>query len=108
MCGNNIHEIKGPFDRLPSGQCRACDHNRQRNYRARQRLGASILKQLEQSGLKVVDLKANSGYALALSWLAETDESALIQMERQHPSLVAKVRTQLERVDNGTAPLLAS
>ena len=100
-CGRGVHDIRGPLDRLPNGQCRHCDRDRQRGYRQRRRLGIALLKQMERAGLKTADLRPDSGFAIALEWVNAADDHDLARIEAEHPALIGKVRHQLERIEAG-------
>ena len=53
ICGNGIHQIGGPQDRLPNGSCRECDRVRQRRYKAKHKKALNLMHEFEENGVTV-------------------------------------------------------
>lgn len=95
MCKNGRHKLNGPNDRI-NGECKYCRNERAKRCRERQKLGLAVLQSMEAYGVKVADLKPDSGFGIALAYAVLPEDQARL-IEREHPAVIAKFRSRLEK-----------
>lgn len=93
MCKNNRHQLRLPSDRI-DGECRYCRSERQKRCRERQKLGLEVLQQMESYGVRVSDLKPDSGFGIALAYAVVPEDQAR-EIEKAHPAVIEKFRSRL-------------
>lgn len=93
MCKNGRHKLNGPNDRI-NGECKYCRSERAKRCRERQKLGLAVLQSMEAYGVKVADLKPDSGFGIALAYAVVPDDQAR-QIEKDYPTVIAKFRARV-------------
>lgn len=93
LCRKSAHELRSPADRLTDGSCRGCHGERQRRHHERKKRALKLLNIMEDAGVDIDKLTADSGYTLVLNWLCGDDS---VRIEREHPALIAKWRGKLD------------